>query len=308
MIFNSSCVTLIGAILTLTLGQTLAFTPVQVRVQAPSNIQGIVLNAQNNNNVEAETNANNDINNNDNNSMSRFSFLSTFTKSTAALTLFPFVQNSYADEEEVVNDVKQLIVDTPEVLSPLPPPSKTKRTIDGCPKPTAGKPNNCVATSNIKQLDNYSPPWTYEVSSDEAFARLKGLLSSTSSNESYNILEIDENDKYIKVEVYRNPLKTIKDNIEFLLLSDDKVVIFKSYEVANDYEGGVVLSDFGANKKRVDGLRQRSNGVFTLMGQGLGSADSFDGGKFGKRNGFGGQLKAFYGLQSGQGFESVFEE
>jgi hypothetical protein len=55
----------------------------------------------------------------------------------------------------------------------------------------------------IKQLDNYSPPWTYEVSSDEAFARLKGLLSSTtSSNKSYNILEIDEDDKYIKVEVY----------------------------------------------------------------------------------------------------------
>ena len=44
------------------------------------------------------------------------------------------------------------------------------------------------------------------------------------------------------------------------------------------------------------------------MGGGM-TADSYDGGGAAARgNGFGGQLKAFYGLQRGEGFQSVFEE
>ena len=41
-----------------------------------------------------------------------------------------------------------------------------------------GKATNCVSTSNVKDVDLYSPPWTYEVSSDEAFARLKGAIAA----------------------------------------------------------------------------------------------------------------------------------
>jgi hypothetical protein len=48
--------------------------------------------------------------------------------------------------------------------------------------------------------------------------------------------------------------------------------------------------------------------VFDLMGGGL-TADSYDGGgAVSKGNNPLGQLKAFYGLQSGEGFESVFDE
>jgi uncharacterized protein (DUF1499 family) len=253
-----------------------------------------------------------------NQQQSRSSFISSIT-TTAAVTLFPpFVQSSFAEGEEVTqeeaasssssntnDEVKQLIVDTPpEPTSPLPPaPPPTTRSIQGCPKPTPGKPSNCVATSNIKQLENYSPPWTFQVSPDEAYARLKGLLKNEPTK--YNILELDDNNKYIRVEVTRN-FNTI-DTMEFLINGPDQVVIFKSSENLNSDGVNSGISDFGSNKKRVDELRVKSNGVFSLMGEGL-TADSFDGGKFGKRNGIAGQLKAFYGLQSGSGYESVFEE
>ena len=206
--------------------------------------------------------------------------------SSAALTLFPLVQNAIADED----------VSSSSSEEAPPAPKQLSRTIEGCPKPITGKPNNCVATSNIKQLENYSPPWTFEVSPEEAYARLKGILKNEST---FTIVETDEEMKYIRAEV---PRINNVDSLEFLIKGDDKVVVFKSNEIV-----GYGLSDYGANKKRVDELRLKSNGVFRLMGGGL-TADSIDGGQFGKRNGIAGQLKAFYGLQSGEGFESVFEE
>jgi uncharacterized protein (DUF1499 family) len=180
-----------------------------------------------------------------------------------------------------------------------------KRTITGCPKSNSksnngddGKfINNCVSTSNIKQLDTYSPPWTFQVTPDEAFARLKGIVNSDPSLE---LVEIDEKEKYLKVETKR---LAVVDYIEFLVKDDDQVVVFQSAE-KNSVAAGI--SDFGAIRKRLEELRKKSGGVFNIMGEGF-TADSFDGGASGKRNGFGGQLKAFYGFNSGQGYESVFE-
>lgn len=93
-----------------------------------------------------------------------------------------------------------------------------------------------------------------------------------------------------------------QDEVEFIIKADDKVVLFRSTARKN---GSV--SDFGANRKRIDSIRQRG-AVFDLMGGGM-TADSFDGGGAASRgNSPFGQLKAFYGLQKGTGFESVFEE
>lgn len=225
------------------------------------------------------------------NAISRSSFVK-LTLSTMASSFLPLVQPSNAsDEENSAGD--RVAVD--EATSNITKP--TSRTIESCPKPITGKPNNCIATSNIKQLDNYSPPWTFEVSGDEAFARLKGLMKTDAS---YQIVELDENDKYMKVDVQRT--FNTKDCIEFLVKGDDKVVVFKSGEIE-----GIGLSDLGINKKRLEDLRLKSGGVFNLMGEGL-TADSFESKKFGMRNGIGGQLKAFYGLQSGEGYEDFFEK
>ena len=186
-----------------------------------------------------------------------------------------------------------------EVVASEPEVAKSPSlSIKGCPKPISGKPSNCVATANVKQLATYSPPWTFEVSEDEAFARLKGLIKS---DPSFTVSEIDEVGKYIKIDVQRT--FSGQDAMEFLVKGDDKVVIFKSYEKE---ESGI--SDFGANKKRVEELRKKSGGFFSLMGEGLGTVDSYSGTISGKNNGPLSQLKAFYGLQSGEGFKEVFEE
>jgi hypothetical protein len=135
------------------------------------------------------------------------------------------------------------------------------------------------------------------VSPDEAFARIKGVLKSDNA---FVITEVDDEARYIRA--YAKRITADSDEVEFLVKADDKVVLYRSTARKN---GSV--SDFGANRKRIDDLRKRG-GVFDLMGGGL-TADSFDGGDAASRgNGPLGQLKAFYGLQSGQGFESLLLE
>ena len=180
----------------------------------------------------------------------------------ASAISFSLVPTSNALDEEAVSA-------DPEVAK------APSRSIEGCPKPISGKPNNCVATTNVKQLATYSPPWTFEISEDEAFARLKGLIKS---DPSFTLSESDEAAMYMKVDVQRTFIGQVA--MEFLVKGDDKLVIFKSYE---EEESGI--SDFGANKKRREDLRKKSGGVFSLMGEGLGTVDSYSGTISGKRMG-----------------------
>ena len=79
-----------------------------------------------------------------------------------------------------------------------------------------------------------SPPWTFEVSPDEAFARIKGVIKS---DEAYVISELDEEGRYLRASIRRF---AGEDEVEFLVKGDDKVVLFKSTARKN---GSV--SDFG---------------------------------------------------------------
>lgn len=176
-----------------------------------------------------------------------------------------------------------------------PPPSLASEQpeITACKVALGGKPTNCISTASVKQVDCYAPPWTFEVSAEEAMARLKGLIASDPS------LELVEESlpNYLRVTSNRGPLD-VTDQVEFLVNEQDKVVTFKSFEL-----GEPSVSDFGANRKRLEQLRKRSNGVFGVMGDGL-TADSYGDRGTGPLQ----QLKAFYGLQSGAGYEEVFQD
>ena len=160
-------------------------------------------------------------------------------------------------------------------------------SIPPCVKPPSGNAN-CVSTASVRQVDLYEPPWTFpdSMSSDEAMARLKGLVSSDPKLEI-----VAQSDRYLKVKATRN---LGVDEIEFLINTDDKVITFISKRV-DDPEAG----DFGANRKRLDELRKKSQGVFGVMGQEYASADTAP-----RENALG-QLKAFYGLRSGSGYEDL---
>ena len=154
----------------------------------------------------------------------------------------------------------------------------------------------CVSTANVRNLDLYLPPWTYTTTSEEAMARLKGAIVSDSSCE---IIQQDGYDRLL-VQAKRGGADVFgtTDELEFVVNDADKVVTFRS-AAPND------SPDFGINKRRLDDIRKRA-GIFGIMGESMNSADSFTD----DQKGYGplGQLKAFYGYQSGAGYEDVLSE
>ena len=175
--------------------------------------------------------------------------------------------------------------------SPSPKTTTPSYSIKKCPTPSVGP---CVSTSNVRQLDLYMAPWTFNgISPDEVMSRLKGSVVADPACE---IIGQDGN-VYLKVEAKRSDLFGSVDEIEFIINPSDEVVTFRSAS-NND------KNDLGANKRRLEEIRKRT-GIFGIMGEGLDSADSKTMGE----KGYGplGQLKAFYGLQSGAGYEDVLK-
>jgi len=155
--------------------------------------------------------------------------------------------------------------------------------------------NNCVSTASVKQVNSYLPPWTFSVTPDEVAARIKGVVATDPSLE----LVQDTNNRYFVITANRGAVGA-KDQLDLLINEQDSVVTFRSADMNENPS----ISDFGANRKRLEAFRKTA-GVFGVMGEGL-TADSFEG--RGEINGPMAQLKAFYGLQSGEGFQDVFDD
>jgi hypothetical protein len=123
---------------------------------------------------------------------------------------------------------------------------------------------------------------------DEVLARLKGAVSTDMKLE---VLETKEN--YLKVKAIRN---LAIDELEFVINPAERVITFRSQQVE-----GPGNPDFGGNRKRLDELKRRTQ-VFRSMGEDFDSADSA------KQEGLFGELRAFYGLGTGKGFEETLLE
>jgi uncharacterized protein (DUF1499 family) len=162
-------------------------------------------------------------------------------------------------------------------------------SISACKPQGGGKPINCVSTSSVKQVDCYVAPWTFECSAAEAQARLKGVFVADSMTYS----ELYEEKNYLRVSAARG-LAT--DQLEFVFDEKDKFVKLRSADASD----AISISDFGANRRRMDGIRKAAN-IFDVMG---GSYDSIEN----RGTGPLGQLKSFYGLQSGGGFEDLYKD
>ena len=149
-------------------------------------------------------------------------------------------------------------------------------------------------------------PWSWpeSISSDEVISRLKGVVaadqtlslidaSTTTTTTNNNNNNNNNQNYYVRIRAARN---VCTDEIEFLVNPTDRVMTFRSQQV----EGPDQVSDFGANRRRLDEIRQRLK-VVTV----LGSSDNDDDHRGESREGLTGQLKAFWGFQSGGGFESI---
>jgi uncharacterized protein (DUF1499 family) len=166
-------------------------------------------------------------------------------------------------------------------------------TVAMCEKTAStGNPVNCVSTASIRQFDSYAPPWTWQddnnLSADAIIARLKGAIAVDP-----NLTLIAQTSDTLVVTAQRNAFCT--DQIIFRVNGIDRAVTFSSRQVS----GPDGVSDFGANRKRLERIRQ-STKVLSIMGSELDSADATA-----PRESVTDQLKAFWGLQSGGGYESV---
>jgi len=239
----------------------------------------------------------------------------------AAATVFlsPFNSVSLALEEDVATAAVEAPVtvvetpkssDSPEPVTvvetpissdssepvPVPVVETPKYSIAKCS--VASNAPICISTSNVRQLDLYSPPWTFASNADEALARLKGAIEGDPLN---TIVPSEDNtSRHLLVDSKRSKLGTTAYRMEFIINESDGVITFRS-SAPSDIRG----PDFGLQRKRLSEIRERA-GSFGVMGETLNSADTKSTGERG--NGPLGQLKSFYGLQSGAGFEEVLSQ
>jgi uncharacterized protein (DUF1499 family) len=177
-----------------------------------------------------------------------------------------------------------------------PAPSSPSFSIEKC---NMSSKSPCVSTSNVRQIDLYSPPWTFTSSygADEIMSRLKGAIVADSTCE---IIQQDGNQHLVVQAKRPNDLFGTLDKLEFVVNAQDQVVTFRSAAPEDN-----TSTDFGLQRRRLDEIRRRA-GVFGVMGDSMNTADAATNSERG--NGPLGQLKAFYGLQSGSGFEDVLAE
>jgi uncharacterized protein (DUF1499 family) len=150
-----------------------------------------------------------------------------------------------------------------------------------------GTYSNCVSTSSVKQVDCYIAPWTYECSLNDAQSCLRKVFSQ----DPLVFSNIYETTGYIRVDAARG---LVTDELEFRFQDQEKVVTIRSAEKASSS----TISDFGANRRRLDNIRKDAK-VFGVMGGAFDSIETRGTGPLG-------QLKAFYGLQSGEGYQDLY--
>jgi len=221
----------------------------------------------------------------------------------AAATVFlsPFNPVALALEDGSFADTPMptTIVEASKNSADTPPPTPIvqapKYSIAKCA--VSAKAPVCISTSNVRQLDLYSPPWTFVSNADEAMARLKAAIEDEPLNSI--VTSKDNTSKHLLVDSKRSKLGTTAYRMEFIINEADSVITFRS-SAPSDIFG----PDFGLQRKRLSEIRERAV-TFGAMGEGLNSADTKSTAE--KGNGPLGQLKSFYGLQSGGGFEEVLK-
>jgi len=216
------------------------------------------------------------------------------------ITQDPLPANAIAPESTIQPITQEPLlanaIDPESTIQPItqePLPAKAiepEFPIKPCKIRRDGKPINCVSTSSVKQVDCYVAPWTFEVSASEAQKTLKGVFAA----DPIIYEEIYEGKNYLRVNAIRGP---VSDQLEFSFNEEDKYVKIRSAEISDN----PFVSDFGANRRRLSEIRKIAK-LFNVMGGG--GYDSIE------QRGTGplGQLKSFYGLQSGAGFEDVFKD
>jgi uncharacterized protein (DUF1499 family) len=169
-----------------------------------------------------------------------------------------------------------------------------------CTKAPNNGPTNCVSTSSVRQVELSAPVWSYpsylpvelvQQRLQDAIVADRQCHISTTVLPSTTTSDTSTTNRIVAV-AQRPPFA--QDQFEFVINPVDHVVQYRGVQI----QGPTNVSDFGAIRQRLDGIRSRA-GIFSI--------NSSDAAYNTQQEGPLGQLKAFYGLQSGSGFESVLQ-
>lgn len=167
-----------------------------------------------------------------------------------------------------------------QMLSTLPWALLVPSAVSASVPPCSPSSNNCISTASVRALDKFIAPWGYpsSLSPSDVIDRLAKSLPSSQCE----ILE--RSDISLKAKSTRS--FGAVDELSFEVNEADRVISISSQQV-----DGPELNGVAGQKNR---LREIQANAGFLSGEEL------------PREGALGQLKAFYGLQSGSGFEDVF--
>lgn len=118
------------------------------------------------------------------------------------------------------------------------------------PCPTEG---NCISTASVRSIEHYARPWELpeSVTVEQAWTSLKNELAS---NKLFKVVDTRDEDKYVRAEAKSAVPPTGIDDVEFLILSADRLVTFRSNSREVVRAGGVV-GDGGSHANRLQTIR-----------------------------------------------------
>jgi uncharacterized protein (DUF1499 family) len=184
---------------------------------------------------------------------------------------------------------------------------------------SANSNTNCVSTASVKQVDKFMLPWTWpeSISGTEIISRFKGIIAS---DQTLSWIQQDQDlvsdptsistttttstttgQGAIAFLRFRAARNVCTDEIEILINSNDRIITFRSQQI----EGPENISDFGSNRHRLEDIRKKLKVVTILGSNGNDSINDNNNNNNESSEGLSGQLKAFWGFQSGGGFESI---
>lgn len=129
------------------------------------------------------------------------------------------------------------------IVIPLVPPKVIGLTASGHLQPCPSTPN-CVSSQASPSSSAYIAPLEFDPALGHPMDQLRTILAEMGRN------DIITDSKQYMYSVFVTPLMGYRDDVEFLLLDDEKTVQVRS-------ASRIGREDFNANRKRVETLRQR---------------------------------------------------